>query len=288
MNEQLKYEIKAQLDHYVEKYPSQAKAFATIKNASEALLIGIRKNRWENISDEMWRNVSSQIGMGKNREWKIVTTTTGFKNLHKIFTDSQEQSAVFATIAQEGYGKSSVAEFLSQNSNQNIYWIECAEYFNKKTFLTELCIAMNIDDTGTIYTMMNRIIKHLRKVEKPLIIIDEVDKLTDAVLYFFITLCNKLKDKCGITIMATAFLEKRFDRGIRLRKKGYAEMYSRMGRKFVPQPQSTLADVTAVCEANGLYEQEDIMKIYNEYEGDFRRVKRLVQAYFIKLSKKTA
>ena len=41
--------------------------------------------------------------------------------------------------------------------------------------------------------------------------VDEADKLSDQVLYFFITL-NKLEDHCGIVLMATDYLQKKITR----------------------------------------------------------------------------
>ena len=40
-------------------------------------------------------------------------------------------------------------------------------------------------------------------------VLDEADKLSDQVLYFFISLYNKLEDRVGIILCATDYLEKR-------------------------------------------------------------------------------
>ena len=81
---------------------------------------------------------------------------------------------------------------------------------------------------------MSEVVTRLRSQSAPLLILDEADKLSDQVLFFFITIYNQLEDECGIVLQATNHLEKRLRRGIKLNKKGYNEIWSRMGRKCIP------------------------------------------------------
>ena len=48
------------------KYPSQTKAAGSLKNTSVGTVSNILNGRYENISDEMFRNIASQVG-GVNR-----------------------------------------------------------------------------------------------------------------------------------------------------------------------------------------------------------------------------
>lgn len=63
-----------------------------------------------------------------------------------------------------------------------------------------------------------------------------------------------------------------------MNRKGYAEIFSRIGRKFVELPLLNSEDVAAVCVANGVSEAKAINGIVDEAEGDLRRVKRSVWA----------
>ena len=73
-------------------------------------------------------------------------------------------------------------------------------------------------------------------------------------------------------------LRARIEKGLRLNRKGYAEIFSRIGRKFVELPLLNSEDVAAVCVANGVSEAKAINGIVDEAEGDLRRVKRSVWA----------
>lgn len=143
--------------------------------------------------------------------------------------------------------------------------------------MQELLTAMGRDYTGySVGEMMAEVVRNLKVTHKPLIIIDEADKLTDQVLYFFITLYNQLEDECGIVLMATNHLEKRLRKGLRLNKKGYNEIWSRIGRKCIELKGVGAADIVAVCEANGVTSRTEIEKIINDSDSDLRRVRRKI------------
>ena len=161
-------------------------------------------------------------------------------------------------------------------ANRNVYHLCCSEYWNRKHFLTELLRSLGIEATGTVTEMMFDAIQALKKKDAPLVILDEADKLSDQVLYFFISIYNQLEDHCGILLCATDYLEKRIKRGVRNSRKGYREIYSRVGRKFIGLPLANTKDVMAICNANGVTDRSDIARIAEEADGDLRRVKRLV------------
>lgn len=281
-----KQEIRELLDAYVSRFPSQAKAFDTIKNVSEATLINMRKGKWESISEALWRTVGAQVGYSIKGNWQTVETRD-YKTLKTLFDDAKTYSNVFAIVAAAGSGKTYVSRHY-QATHSNVYHIVCAEYFNKKVFLGKLLAQMGKDNTGTIAEMMDTVIDTMMAQDAPLIIIDEADKLPDQVLYFFITLYNMLQGQCGIVLLATDYLSKRIERGKRLKRKGYAEIFSRIGRRFVSLPGTDEAEVQAICHANGLMDALAIKSIYNEYEGDLRRVERAVHREMMKLSQQGA
>lgn len=287
MTDHQKKEIQMLLKHYVEQFPSQAKAAASFKNVSEATIINVRTGKWESISDDMWRNIGKQVGFSNKGTWKMVETVD-FKTLVRYFDDAREYSNVFAITAITGSGKTFTSEWYERN-RANVYVVGCAEYFNRKVFLQKLMERMGKDNTGyNVSEMMDWVVETLMKQECPLIILDEVDKLPDPVLYFFITLYNKLHGKCGIAMLATDFLAKRIMRGRRMNKKGYQEIFSRIGRRFISLRGSDVKEVEAICQMNGLDDKQTITEIFNDYEGDLRRVARGVHKSRVRSMKKAA
>ena len=86
----------------------------------------------------------------------------------------------------------------------------------------------------------------------------------------------------GIVLCATQYLKKRIERGVVNNRKGYKEIYSRIGRKFIPMPVVNRGDIKAVCLANGLDDRREIERIIDDADNDLRRVKRLVCALKLK------
>lgn len=268
-----KQSIKARLAEYVEQKGSQNKAARSLNEVSAATISQILSGNWDLISDDMWRNVAHQVGY-ERRSWNIVPTR-GYTKMTQILTDAQDNALVMAVVGDAGCGKTEAIKTYTA-ANRNVYHLCCSEYWNRKHFLTELLRSLGIEATGTVTDMMFDAIQALKKKDAPLVILDEADKLSDQVLYFFISIYNQLEDHCGILLCATDYLEKRIKRGVRNSRKGYREIYSRVGRKFIGLPLANTKDVAAICAVNGVKDKGDIARIAEEADGDLRRVKRLV------------
>ncbi len=276
MTTDFKKQVQEKLAIYIAQKGSQNKAANSLNGVSSALLSQITNNNWESISETMWRNVASQIGHS-SKEW-VCVETTDFKMITYFLNDAKNNSNVFAMTGDAGSGKSKTFELYVQD-NKNAYLLSCAEYWNRKEFLVQLLTSMGVDYSGfTVSEMMNEIVKKLKSQNNPLIILDEADKLPDTVLYFFITLYNRLEDHCGIILCATDHLSKRISKGIKLNRKGYKEINSRIGRKFIELKGVNFTDVTQICIANGVENATDIKEIFIDSECDLRRVKRKIHA----------
>lgn len=276
MNDIKKQRISDKLNDYVQLMGGQNKAANSLKNVSAAMVSQMLNNNWEKISNEMWRNVAAQIGYSDN-EWNAVETSD-YKLMKRLLTEAQANSLVMAITGNAGSGKSFATRHYMETNNR-AFLLCCNEYWNRKLFLQELLAAMGRDYSGsTVGEMMHECVISLKKMDRPIVILDEADKLSDQVLYFFITLYNQLEDHCGIILCATSHLEKRISRGCKLNKKGYNEIYSRIGRKFIKLKGTTARDISSICEANGVLDKEEISDIIQDSESDLRRVKRRIHA----------
>ena len=269
--------IRVRLGEYCEMKGSQKRAATSLVGVSPATVTQIVTGKWELINEKMWRSIAAQIGVKQTR-WNIVETRN-YKALSEIFADAQENALVLAVCGEAGTGKSLTAAHY-EAENPNVYVLACSEYWNRKTFLRELLRVMGKNPAGdTVGDMVDDVVMELKRRENPLIILDEADKLSDQVMFFFITFYNKLEDYCGIVLMATDYLEKKVRRGLRLNKKGYKEIYSRIGRRFVAMPGLSETDISDVCRANGVEGLREIDTVKKDCEGDLRRVKRKCHAF---------
>lgn len=275
MTKNEKNKIKETLTAFCELKGSQNKA-ANALGVSSAVLSRIASDDWELIADEMWRKIAAGIGY-TSKEWNLVETRD-FQIMSSLLQDAQENNLVLAITGAAGTGKSQAIQQYC-NANKRVFTLLCNEFWNRKLFMDKLLKTMGGNSSGyTVGEMMDEIIKRLKTMENPLIIMDEADKLSDQVLYFFITLYNSLEDSCGIILCATDHLEKRIKKGLRLNKKGYQEIYSRIGRKFIELRGLGSRDIAMVCQANGITDKQQIKDVIEDSEYDLRRVKRKIHA----------
>ncbi|HRF80152.1 MAG TPA: hypothetical protein PL070_08695, partial [Flavobacteriales bacterium] len=123
------------------------------------------------------------------------------------------------------------------------------------------------------------IIQELRQRERPLVILDEVDKLRDPILMYFIELYNKLDGLCGFFLAGAPYLMQAWERKAKRDVRGFREIYSRIGRKFMHLNNVRRKDVELICTHNGVTTEDEITAIWNaiEREPDLRRVKREIE-----------
>ncbi len=282
MTQQQKLEIQYKLRIYISTFSSQKKASQSFDGVSEATIICMlnpNKDCWPSISDQMWRTVQAQVG--GIVDYNSLVETVNFQTLTTYYDMAKEESATFALVGNAGWGKTYTAKwYTSMYRINNVFYICCAEYLDRKTFLKRLLMQMGESYFGFgLAEMMEAVVRKMRKLENPLIIMDEVDKLPDPVLKFFITFYNELDKKCGFIWQSTNAIEKRITRGLDNNTVGYQELYSRIGSKFINLNMPNREEVVEICKTNGIEDAENIAIICNqvqELRGDLRRVDRKI------------
>jgi DNA transposition AAA+ family ATPase len=273
MTNEAKTKIKQLLQAYCDGFESQAKASKALTDVSAATVSQVLNNNWQLVADRMWINIGKQVGFEAGY-WNNVETYN-YKLIKNLLADAKDQSRVHAITGGAGWGKDTAAKDFNQENNE-VYLVNCWD-FNRKYFLSELLRKMGKNTNGSIPDMVERVVSEINKTDKPLIILNEADKLSDAVLYFFITIYNLCEDKCGIVLLATNNLDDRITKGVERQKKGYPEIFSRLGSRFIKIRKPSKTDVTAICTANGVTDPLSINEIFNSCEGDLRRAKKLIQ-----------
>lgn len=228
------------------------------------------------VSDKMWNKIRAWLGMAD--EWIVVTEDKNYKRVRNVCNEAKRKSHARAISAAPGTGKSCALQSYSKD-NSNVFYVECGDYWTKKVFLAKLKAAMGLKPQHLqgIADMVEEIINALRSMNRPLLIIDEADKLKDNTLTFFITFYNELTGACGFVLSGSEFFEKHMEKFARLNKKGYREILSRFGGEFIHLHDLTEDRVTAIAHANGITEEESVSTIINKANGDIRIVQRIIE-----------
>ena len=266
--------IASRLRDYCTKQGGQNKAANTLTGVSAATISKILNSAWETIADGMWQSISKQIS-GRSEGWSIVPTTV-YDELTELLHCAQVDSQVMGIVGSAGCGKSASIRHYSE-AHEEVITVTCSEYQNRTSWLSAVMETMGLDPRGmSVSEKITTIVRKLRQMDTPLLILDESDKMSDQVLYFMITLYNELEGHCGLVLCATAYLEKRLLKGLRSGRKGYEEVYSRIGRQCIHLSAISPEDISLVCTANGISGERKVRKIATEAECDLRRVRRAV------------
>ena len=245
-----KKEIQGRLQAYVSKYPSQNKAVNSL-GISAGTISTILNGKFENISDEMFLRIRSLVSPANPDEW-IVCETAAYRELSLLLADAQENQNVSWVVGNAGIGKTTTAHEYAAN-HENAFVISCSEDMRRGDFIRELARVLGLKLTqSSLREKLQAVTDELRVLDRPLLIFDEGDKLMDTVFYYFISIYNALEGRCGIIFLSTEYIKRRMNIGLDYDKKGYDEIFSRIGRRFIDLTPATRHEVTAVCLANGL------------------------------------
>ncbi len=246
--------------------------FARQISVSQATISCLRNGRWDMIRDRMWRKLASVV---EHAVWQPAETYD-FRTIRDLAATVQAESISIAMVADAGSGKTFTGRWYADN-HPRVYYLECAASWTQKTFFQMLLRSMGMDPEGkTLQDLIAQATESLRRQDHPLIILDEADKLRDAIWYHYVELYNKLDGICGFLFMGTPFLRDNVTSRSRRNKKGFREIHSRLGRRFQMLRGINRKDVEKVCRANGVTDPEDITEIWNDCEGDLRRVRRMI------------
>lgn len=281
MEESEKRIIVENLKSYIQKYPSQNKAAGSLEGISTGTLSSMLNGNWSRISDSMWTKVAEQVkptGSSSATGWTIVETGA-YQEISYAMQDAQEYMNVTWVVGEAGCGKTTTGRLYAE-SHKEAFYILCSEDMLKGEFVRTIARRLGIRSEGyTVRELWQAIIESIIQMESPLIIFDEADKLPESVFQYFISMYNNLEDRCGVVFLSTDYIKRRISNGLRYGRKGYKEIFSRIGRKYFDLEPTSAQDVYAICTANGITSREEIDKIIKEGDGcdfDLRRIKKSV------------
>lgn len=226
----------------------------------------------------MFRNVASQVKNINTPGWQIVETGA-YQEITGVLSDAQRWRNVTWVVGEAGCGKSTTSRVYLQE-HKEVFYILCSEDMKKGDFVREIARTVGIRTEGcNIREVWSLILDDIIQMDAPLLVFDEADKLTEPVFHYFISLYNKLEEKCGVVFLSTDYIAKRISNGLKYQKPGYKEFYSRIGRKFYELEPTDANDVYTICTANGVTEKKDIDCVIKEAAScdfDLRRVKKSI------------
>ncbi|MEZ0611962.1 ATP-binding protein [Fibrella sp. WM1] len=232
---------------------------------------------WHEISDTMWLRVASALGVAIHAaEWAIAKTLNT-QIVSQVLSDAQNEAMFMAISEKAGSGKTASINHYKANDQEGMVFVLQCEEWHKRPFLFKLSETLGVATRAdmNVDALTDGVVKFFKRKAKdgrPLLVLDEADKLRPAALRFLIVLYNRLEDEIGLVVAGTEFLKRHIQAGVKRAHKGYDEIDSRLGRTYIELVGAQYNDVVAICQANGLADTSAIGRVWDECKPEQRSI----------------
>lgn len=270
-------------------------------NQSEyAQTLGFKAEDMSNLFKKNWLKNSSLIGINKwvrfarivgfnkhsDMEW-VTTETEVYTYIKNQLGACQRESLTAILVDEAGIGKTWACKAYQRN-NKAVFYIDGSVSGTKNSFVRALGRAVGVGDHGKVEDVLNDAIYALESMDRPLVILDEAGDLDTKTLLVLKRIYNALDTVCGFYMVGADGLKHSLERGIRHKKLGYVELFSRYGKelkKILPvlanDRHQVLKEMASdIALANGIEKNavEHIVISLSKAQGfgDMRGVKRKI------------
>lgn len=264
-------QLQEAIEQYYQSTNSTQNEVAKKLGISADVLISVKNNRTERISEKMYNKLMAFFK--PRQDWKLVETTN-LKLSVQACDDARINKRMIGIFGKTGYGKSTALEYVSRNQPQTFY-LEAKSLWNRKHFLMKLQQAMGIKLDGDLTERMESITQKLIYLDNPLIIIDDAGKLKDPVFNLLQIIFDDTEGHAGIVVAGTPEFERDFRRKVARNKSQWPELYRRIGYWQLLEAPSQLA-VQAVCQHNGIADKA-CMKYLYEHTDNYGTLKEWIR-----------
>jgi AAA domain len=228
----------------------------------------LKPDNHANTSEKEWARFAQVLGYNLVRSGWVIADTYNAKRVANTLQLAQENAMFFVISEKAGSGKSAgITKYQGEHYGEVVV-LECKEW-GRSVFLRKLAQEVGIvfDKPNTAaWVMAEQITAWFNDKlanSRPLLVLDEADKLAPAALRFVIGFYNDLEDKMGMVISGTEYLERMIKNGVKRSSKGFDELDSRFGRNYIHLSPSDRKDVELICQANGVNDPARIEQIWS-------------------------
>lgn len=276
IKQQIVTELQAQ--RLASGYPSDAAFARSIKitPTDYSLLVNMK---WmanpQLISEEKWATVARSLDFQPGKfAWNTANTVVfDYMTAQLELAQQNGMTRIFCDLA--GIGKTHTCEQYAK-THRNAYYINCSDHPTKNRLIRELATVLGLKQEQRYEDTFENCMYYINTLEKPLLILDEAGDLDQGAILLIKRLYNRTEYHLGMYMVGARGLERKMDTGVRLKKNGYEEVFSRFRNKFGSilerqmnstekiREQQTIKSkfmkelVEVVCRANGITKESEI------------------------------
>lgn len=214
------------------KFSGTDTAFAKQYDLNGAVFSRIRKGETENIvADSKWLRIGRSLNVNlTDRKWQAARTEV-FTIIEEDIDFCQTHSKSKMFVDDCGIGKTFTAKYLSRTRN-NCFYIDASQCKTRHLFTRTLAKVIGVDSNGKLAELKEDIKYYLNTLPTPLIIIDEAGDLDRMAFLDLKEYWNATENTCGWYLMGAEGLREFIKKGMRNKKVGFAEIFSRFSERY--------------------------------------------------------
>lgn len=239
---EFKAEALKQLLEQRQNFTGSDAAFAKQWNLNSAVFSRLKNGETANlIRDTQWLSIGRELGMSLN-EKKLKTTRTDVLTLIEedvTFCQQYAKSRMF--IDDSEIGKTIAARYLSKTL-KNCFYVDASQAKTKQLFVRLIAKTIGIDHDGKYADVKANIKYYLKMLPNPMVIIDEAGDLEYKAFLEIKEFWNATENACGWYLIGADSLLALFEKGIRNKKVGFRETFSRFSSSFTKATPNNLPE----------------------------------------------
>ncbi len=185
------------------------------KLLSESEWVRIAKKLFVDLSDHDWKNAKTMV-------YSFITSQLEW---------CQEHSTCGLCCDLVGIGKTHAAERYT-SSNQNVVYVKCFPGITRAELIRFIAECLGLSTDGTVSLLRRKVVAELRRLRKPIVILDDCGYMNDNSWMEAKGLLDDLEHVCGWYFIGDTSLEKKIKKLLAKDKDGWNALFDRFGRKF--------------------------------------------------------
>lgn len=230
--ENFKQEVVSALLAVRPNYSGSDAAFAKQWGINGSVFSRIRGGETEGLlRDAQWLSMGRQLDVSVNqRTWKVAKTEV-FEIIEEDIDFCQRYSKSKMFVDDCGIGKTFTAKYLAR-TRKNCFYLDASQYKTRHLFARALARAIGVDATGRLADVKADIKYYLKTLPQPIVIIDEAGDLEGSAFLDLKEYWNATEDACGWYLMGAEGFREFIRRGMKHKKVGYREIFSRFSERY--------------------------------------------------------
>jgi hypothetical protein len=232
LSTEFKVKVSEKLVLEIQKRQSAQGVFLRHYSLSEKACIKIKCGKIDGVMDDQaWLRLGRKLNIDTvERKWNLARTDV-FTTIEQDILFCKENAKAKICVDECGIGKTYTAKYLSKTL-KNCFYVDASQGKTIMLFTKILAEAIGLSNIGSFSNVKDDIKCYLKMIDNPVVIIDEAGDLGQVTLQEIKEFWNATEGFCGWYLMGADGLKYIIDKGIRKKKPGFKEIFSRFSEKY--------------------------------------------------------